>query len=262
MRPLGSHLSAVLPTILCLLLLPSGHAADDQLAITFHIRNRCPFAIWPAAAPNAGHPVIAGGGFFLPSGMTKRIQAPPSWNGRLWGRTGCDFTNNATSKPGCRTGDCLGLLACNGTVGLPPATLLEVTLQAGRGARSFYDVSLVDGYNLPVSVSSRPADPECFIGGCRRSPAGDCPAELQVTDEDGRSVAACKSACLAFDLDQFCCRNAYATPAACRATAYSRAFKDACPSYVSYAFDTPTPLVACAAKEYVVTFCPSTWSSF
>lgn len=92
--------------------------------VTFYISNKCPFPIWPAAAPNAGHPVIADGGFFLPPGQTKRIHAPPTWNGRFWARTGCDF--NSTSKPVCQTGDCESLLSCNGTIGMPPATLVEV----------------------------------------------------------------------------------------------------------------------------------------
>ncbi|MQL80160.1 hypothetical protein Taro_012606 [Colocasia esculenta] len=97
---------------------------DDE-RVTFVIGNMCPFPIWPAAAPNTGHPVIAAGGFFLPSGAARRVKAPPSWNGRLWARTGCDF--DSAAKPGCQTGDCQGRLACNGSVGLPPATLVEAT---------------------------------------------------------------------------------------------------------------------------------------
>ena len=72
--------------------------------VTFHITNECSYPIWPAIAPNAGHPVIADGGFLPHSDLTKLVQVPAAWNGRFWGRTGCNFTS--TSNPACKTGDC------------------------------------------------------------------------------------------------------------------------------------------------------------
>ncbi|KAK8933524.1 Thaumatin-like protein [Platanthera zijinensis] len=229
--------------------------------VSFEIRNDCSFEIWPGVAANAGHPVIADGGFFLPPGGEKRIQAPPSWTGRLWARTGCNFSS--ILKPACQTGDCQGLLACNGTIGLPPATLLEVFLalstQEETSKPSFYDVSLVDGYNIPISVSSKPPNPKCSIQGCKRSVNDVCPQELQILDTGG-DVIACKSACLAFDRDVFCCRESYGSPEKCKPSIYSKLFKEACPSYFSYAYDAPTPLVRCSSKSYVITFCPSKWS--
>ncbi|XP_020574775.1 thaumatin-like protein [Phalaenopsis equestris] len=224
--------------------------------VSFYIRNDCPFEIWPAIAPNVGHPVLANGGFLLSSGKTKRIQAPPQWNGRFWARTDCDFSSNL--NPSCQTGDCQGLLFCNGTIGLPPATLVEVSIQEETSKPSFYDVSLVDGYNLPVSVSARPTNPNCLIQGCKRSVNDVCPEELQILDQK-RDVIACKSACLAFNQDIFCCRGSYQSPEKCKPSMYSKLFKDACPSYFSYAYDTPTPLMSCSSKVYVITFCPSKW---
>ncbi|CAL9042446.1 unnamed protein product [Musa banksii] len=235
-----------------------GELVNGQMVI-FHLNNKCPFPVWPAAAPNAGHPVIADGGFLLPPNQTKRVHAPPTWNGRFWGRTGCDFTT--TSKPGCQTGDCQGLLSCNGTIGTPPATLVEVALQEDQSKPSFYDVSVVDGYNLPIAVSTKPAYRKCWIGGCTKSINSVCPEELQVLDHSGAAVVACKSACLAFDLDLFCCRNSYGKPETCKPSVYSAMFKDACPSYFSYAYDTPPPLVNCYSREYAITFCPSRWGS-
>lgn len=95
--------------------------ANGQASVAFRFHNKCPFPVWPAAAPNAGHPVIAAGGFLLLPNRTRHVRAPPTWNGRFWARTGCDFS----SSRGCRTGDCQGRLACNGTIGTPPATLVE-----------------------------------------------------------------------------------------------------------------------------------------
>ncbi|XP_051141111.1 pathogenesis-related thaumatin-like protein 3.5 [Andrographis paniculata] len=228
-------------------------------ACTFYVSNKCPFPIWPATASNVGHPVVADGGFHLPPGRARRFQAPADWSGRIWARTGCDFTST-NHKPACETGDCDGRLECNGATGLPPATLVEFTLQADRRKPSFYDVSLVDGYNLPVQVETTAAagDRGCRIGGCRKDLKSTCPPELRVVNRRGE-VVACRSACLAFDHDAFCCRNAYGSPDTCRPSVYSKVFKDACPSYFSYAFDEPPPLVSCAADEYVVTFCPQRW---
>jgi hypothetical protein len=235
-------------------------------AIVFHVANKCPFPVWPASAPNTGHPVLAGGGFYVPPGKSRRVVAPATWNGRFWARTGCNFTANGMGAAGCLTGDCEGRLACNGSVGAPPATLVEVSLHEDPAKGSSYDVSLVDGYNLPVAVSATGtgADPnKCAIAGCAKNVNAVCPPELQVTatgSGGGKTVVACKSACLAFGLDAFCCRGAYATPATCRGTVYSRLFKDACPAYYSYAYDTTAATPSgCYAQEYVITFCPSRW---
>ncbi|XP_050381739.1 thaumatin-like protein [Argentina anserina] len=224
--------------------------------VNFYIRNKCPFPIWPATAPNNGHPVIADGGFSLPAGQTKCIIVPGSWSGRIWARTGCNFASNWS--PACETGDCDGRLACNGLIGTPPVTLVQIALQDDKGLPNFYDVSLVDGYNLPISVLSRPVASNCGISGCLKDLKAVCPEELQVLNSEGE-VVACKSACLAFDKDSFCCRNRYGTLEKCKPRVYSKIFKDACPSYYSYAYDSPPPLVNCKANEYVITFCPSGW---
>lgn len=75
------------------------------------------------------------------------LKAPNDWAGRFWGRTGC----NAKSRH-CLTGDCGNRFQCGGNGGAPPVTLAEITLK-GAGGLDYYDISLVDGYNLPVSVS-------------------------------------------------------------------------------------------------------------
>ncbi|KAL6960687.1 hypothetical protein U1Q18_038451 [Sarracenia purpurea var. burkii] len=211
--------------------IPAGNWAAE--AVTIYVRNNCLFPVWPATASNKGQPVIAGGGFYLPPAQSKAIQAP---------------------------GDCDGQLECNGKVGLPPATLVEITLQVDKSKPSFYDVSLVDGYNLPVFVSTKAPSTKCRVGGCVKDLKSECPEELQAVNSGGK-VVACKSACLAFDRDEFCCRNEFGNPEKCRPSVYSKIFKAACPSYFSYAFDAPSPLVNCPSDEYVITFCPSKWGA-
>ncbi|XP_050224223.1 thaumatin-like protein [Mercurialis annua] len=234
----------------------SGPALAHQ--VTFYLHNKCPFPVWPATASNTGHPVIARGGFYLPSGKIQRVDAPWDWTGRIWARTGCNFNSNW--QPACETGDCDGRLECNGLIGTPPATLVQISLQADKRQPNFYDISLVDGYNIPISITNKQLSPKCTINGCLKSLLKSCPYELQVVNDNG-DVVACKSGCLAFNSDSFCCRNEYGTPQKCKPNVYSKIFKDACPNYYSYAFDSPSPLVNCASNEYVITFCPSSWGA-
>ncbi|KAK3227776.1 hypothetical protein Dsin_007638 [Dipteronia sinensis] len=253
MKLLGDSYFALLLFLLWHFVLSGQVLGND---VTFHVNNKCPFSIWPGTASNTGQPLIANGGFYLPSGETKPVTAPWSWSGRIWARTGCSFGSNL--NPACETGDCDGRLECNGLIGTPPVTLVEITVQADKTKLSFYDVSLVDGYNLPVKVTTKQASPNCTIKGCVKNLKSSCPQELQVLNKNGQ-VVACKSACLAFNLDSFCCRNEFGTPQKCKPSLYSKTFKEACPAYYSYAFDMPSPLVTCSSGEFVITFCPSGW---
>uniref|UniRef100_A0A0D3HB57 Thaumatin-like protein n=1 Tax=Oryza barthii TaxID=65489 RepID=A0A0D3HB57_9ORYZ len=153
---------------------------------------------------------------------------------------------------------------CNGAGAAPPATLAEFTLD-GSGGLDFYDVSLVDGYNLPVLVEpsssggggggggSLTSAATCAAAGCAADLNAMCPAELRAG-----GGAACRSACDAFGRPEFCCSGAFANPSTCRPTAYSQVFKSACPRSYSYAFDDPTSTFTCSGgPDYTLTFCPA-----
>ncbi|GLJ40592.1 hypothetical protein SUGI_0837940 [Cryptomeria japonica] len=85
--------------------------------------NNCSFNIWPGVQPRAGYPVLALGGFSLKPNQIKSFNVTKQWEGHIWGRTGCNFTQlNA-----CLTGDCNGKLHCNGTKGKNPLTLVELS---------------------------------------------------------------------------------------------------------------------------------------
>jgi hypothetical protein len=122
-----------------ILLLAAAFAAGAS-ATSFSITNRCTFTVWPAATP-------VGGGRQLNSGDTWNLDIPASTSsGRIWGRTGCSFNGNSGR---CATGDCGGALSCT-LSGQPPLTLAEFTLNGGT---DFYDISVIDGYNLPMDFS-------------------------------------------------------------------------------------------------------------
>ncbi|WVZ61839.1 hypothetical protein U9M48_011651 [Paspalum notatum var. saurae] len=226
---------------------------------SFTIANNCEYTVWPGILSGAGSPELGSTGFELAPGQSQTLPAPAGWSGRLWGRTLC-----ATGKFACATGDCAGSSGgpgCDGNNAAPPATLAEFTLD-GSGGMDFYDVSLVDGYNLPVLVAPQgaAAGGNCAPTGCLADLNDACPADLRVTSS-GDAVA-CKSACEAFGSAQYCCDGAYGSPSTCRPSAYSEFFKNACPRAYSYAYDDATSTFTCAGADttYAITFCPSTES--
>jgi hypothetical protein len=126
-------------------------------ATTFTISNYCAYTIWPGTLSTTG--------FELAPGQTVRLAASAGWSGRMWARTGCVF--DAADAGICQTSDCGGRMECRGAGATPPATLFEVTL-GKAGGEDFYDVSLVDGYNLPVVAIPRALRGQgtCNATGC------------------------------------------------------------------------------------------------
>lgn len=211
----------------------------------FTFVNKCSQTIWPAIL---GSPTLESTGFELPKAGSRTFQVPTGWSGRFWGRTGCTFDDSGHGS--CATGDCgSGQLECNGA-GATAASLVEFTL--GTGSLDFYDVSLVDGYNLPLLVEPSGGSGQCASTGCLEDLNQKCPSELR-TGGGG----ACRSACDAFNTPEYCCKGDYGSPTTCKPSAYSQVFKSACPKSYSYAYDDATSTFTCSAADYVITFCPS-----
>ncbi|CAL1388531.1 unnamed protein product [Linum trigynum] len=239
-----NYISSLTLSFLLLLLTPQG-----ALGASFTFSNRCDYTIWPGILANAGSPKLESTGFELAEGSTRSFQAPTGWSGRFWARTGCTFDDSGSGS--CRTGDCgSGLVECNGLGAAPPATLAEFTL--GTGGQDFYDVSLVDGYNLPMVVEGSGGSGSCTTTGCITDLNQQCPAELKAVEG-----SACRSACEAFGSPEYCCSGAFNTPATCRPSVYSEMFKAACPRSYSYAYDDASSTFTCTGADYIVTFCPS-----
>ncbi|KAF6149669.1 hypothetical protein GIB67_017402 [Kingdonia uniflora] len=241
---------AIISALLLTLLL-SGTTAS---ATVFTLLNRCSYTIWPGSLSGDGAPALAGGGFVLPPGLSVPITAPLGWSGRFWARTGCNFDDNGNGL--CSTGDCGGVVECPGG-GAPPVSLAEFTLGIrGSGSeQDFYDVSLVDGYNIGIGIKPSGGTGNCQYAGCVNDLNTSCPSELQIS-ESGQ-VVACKSACAAFNSPEFCCTGEHSTPATCSPTRYSEMFKNACPSAYSYAYDDASSTCTCTGSDYLITFCPT-----
>ncbi|WJX88464.1 Thaumatin-like protein 1 [Trifolium repens] len=236
------------------------HSLRGLHSATFTIVNKCSYPVWPGILSGAGTEQLATTGFDLQPGESNDVSVPTAWSGRIWGRTLC--STDSTGKFSCITGDCgSSKVECTGSGAIPPATLAEFTLN-GAGGMDFYDVSLVDGYNLPMLVEPHGSGGNCETAGCSVDLNGLCPTELKVkvavegeASGDEKSVA-CKSACEAFGDPQYCCSGAYATPQTCKPSSYSQFFKSACPRAYSYAYDDGSSTFTCASADYLITFCP------
>ncbi|XP_024030263.1 thaumatin-like protein 1 [Morus notabilis] len=228
------------------------------ISTTFTLLNKCEYTVWPGILSNAGVSPLPTTGFVLQKGESKTLTAPSGWAGRFWGRTHCT-TDPTTGKFSCVTGDCgSGKLECSGNGATPPATLAEITLN-GHGGLDFFDVSLVDGYNIPMLFAPQGGSGQnCTSTGCVVDLNGACPSELKVTAVDGGEGVACRSACEAFREPQYCCSGAYGSPDTCKPSSYSQIFKNACPRAYSYAYDDKSSTFTCSAvSSYTITFCPS-----
>jgi hypothetical protein len=231
-------------------------------ATTFTLTNSCGYTVWPGLLSSAGSPPLPTTGFALAPGESRAVDAPAVWSGRIWGRTLCAADDQGSGRFACATGECgSGTVECAGGGAAPPTTLAEFTLD-GAGGNDFYDVSLVDGSNLPMVVvpqgGGAGAGATCGATGCLVDLNGPCPADLKVVGSDGAGIA-CKSACGAYGRPQDCCSGDYGTPATCQPSASSQFFKNACPRAYSYAYDDATSTFTCTSgtASYLVTFCPS-----
>ncbi|KAL6846034.1 hypothetical protein ACP4OV_023482 [Aristida adscensionis] len=231
---------------------------SGALCTTFTLTNSCGYTVWPGLLSSAGSPPLSTTGFELATGESRAVDAPAAWSGRIWGRTLC-AADPGSGRFACATGDCgSGTVECAGGGAAPPASLVEFTLN-GAGNSDFYDVSLVDGSNLPLVVSPQGgAGDSCAATGCAADLNGPCPGDLKVVGADGAGIA-CKSACGAYGRPEDCCSGDHNTPATCQPSASSQFFKNACPRAYSYAYDDATSTFTCTSgtANYLITFCPS-----
>jgi hypothetical protein len=228
--------------------------ASGARRVTF--TNRLGQEIWVAASPDTARPLTATG-WALPPGQSVTITVPNQYNGRFWGRTGCVFHGNAGH---CQTGDCDGKFQCTGW-GTIPATLAEYNLDAWQHL-DFYDISMVDGDNVPIYAYPTSGDapnkvsPDgCVAAGCT-TPV-PCPAALQIFAAG--KVVACESPCAKLGGDQYCCRGQWASRAQCDPAKwpvdYAAIFKRAEPYAYSYVDDDATSVYTCQGTcNYVIVF--------
>ncbi|KAK9286060.1 hypothetical protein L1049_014439 [Liquidambar formosana] len=235
------HLSQLIVLFILIIIVAGSKLSDG--ARVFTLVNECKETIWPGITHGEA---FNASGFALKAGQSAIFTPPAGWGGRIWGRTSCNFDKNGNGT--CQTGSCGTSLKCT-SPGTPPASIADFTL----GDIDYYDVSFVDGFNLPIVVAAVNGKGNCSTAGCDRDLRQNCSSELSVKS-NGKTIA-CRSACDYFNTDEYCCRGVYGSPMTCMATNYSRSFKQVCPAAYSYAYDDPTSIVTCTGADYIVTFC-------
>ncbi|KAI5454371.1 hypothetical protein NCC49_004426 [Naganishia albida] len=246
---------------------------------TFTIINQCTQPIWTGIFNTDGHPpmVFADNaqkttGFKLESnGGKKRLTAPDQWGGRIWPRTNCKQQGGQFV---CQSGNCPGTDE-NCTQTGEVCTLAEFSLFPENG--DWYNLSLVDGFNIPMQIKLSKTTAECPNLTCSTDILKTCPKQLL---DFGGSV--CSSACkkkLALGSyknldtgaivkgDRNCCTGPFDVPGTCPAEGvdYYNVFKSACPDAYAHAYDDKKSLQQCPKSvqpDYTITFCPAPAPSY
>ncbi|KAF8603581.1 thaumatin-like protein [Ceratobasidium sp. AG-I] len=236
-------------------------------ARTFTVTNACPFTIWPAVYTNltmgSAVPLVETGWEAMPQ-TSKTFYVPDNWAaGRIWGRRSCNFWN-VQGQTSCLTGGCDGGLNCT-QPGAPPSTLAEWTLSPTADRFDYYDVSLVDGYDLPMRIST---NKDCPVAECPVDLIDGCPDALKGPYDSSGYASGCQTSCFAnVDGNPYnstnCCSGAFSAPDRCPSSgvAYYDYFKGRCPNSWAYTFDEPSgnALKTCSGQhqaDYTLTFCP------
>ncbi|XP_065158962.1 uncharacterized protein [Atheta coriaria] len=222
-------------------------------AVDFEIQNNLPGAIWVGILGNGGKAPLANGGFVLEAYASRTVSSDDQWAGRFWARTWCD-----PNTQHCQTGDCGNRLECAGNGGAPPVSLAEITLRGWQG-QDFYDISLVDGYNVKASIEPINGNGDCKAVRCATEINDICPDDLkQAGGDHGEYTVACFSSCAKYNTDEYCCRGNWGLPTTCDPNTWAvnsaTVFKQACPDAYSYAYDDLTSTFTCVSNHYKVTF--------
>jgi len=217
-------------------------------AQTFTVVNNCSYTVDPGIYPA----VYQNGGWSMAPGTSVSFAPGNTFNGRIWGRIGC----NSASPAQCSTGQCGGTgLQCAGTTGQTGTSLAEFNLNAS--GTDWYDVSYVDGIDNPIGVQI--SNGSCVSPNtCSSAVVSNCPSGL-------KSGSYCLSPCTETGNPEFCCTGAYGTSATCNPSTWPAADSEYvsnihsyCPNQYAYAYDDNVGLHTCpTGSNYTITFCPN-----
>jgi hypothetical protein len=217
---------------------------DVSTGRKLYIENQCSYTIWTLG----GNGMFGGGPLKSGPGTAFVTTFPGGFSGRLWPRSGC----NAGGQNCTQTGN---------------DTLAEFTLTAGMDS-DWYDISLVDGFTIPVGIIQLSAP---WTMGPGYVPGGTLD---KVTQQCGSPICAA-------DLDPGChvsqqekdatgnvwgCKNGQSSNGGAGPTPVTEYLKMGCPTSYTYPYDDPQSLFLCksaaqnngvGAKDYKIIYCPT-----
>ncbi|KAF8754527.1 thaumatin-like protein [Rhizoctonia solani] len=205
----------------------------------FTVYNACPFTIWPAVWTNTSYgnafPLVEGG-WEAPTNTSKQFAVPDNWAaGRIWGRRGCDFSNPKDKVPIPASQE-VNPVRIDGAA---PTTLAEWTLSPTDDRADYYDVSLLDGFDLPIRITP---SAECPAAECAVDLVATCPEPLRIPTDQNQPAQADFVFC---ELDgnpgnsANCCTGQFSTQEACPSNniAFFDYFRGSCPTAYAWTFD-------------------------
>ncbi|WVQ93099.1 hypothetical protein IAU59_000163 [Kwoniella sp. CBS 9459] len=246
------------------------------------VNNKCPAPIYVSIGSPSGGALAADGSPQPASWMQQvgeyEFTVPDDWkDGRVWAQTGCD---SATGTPNCKIGNCGGGVCDGKQYGTPGATLAEFGF-SGYAGQDFYDISMVDGYNLPMQIDVQGGNCPTASCGVQQDIIEICDPSL-VYPKGSNKMYSCGSACIAGVQFQqgtsgslvsadmadtpVCCQHAGVGVAAtdCPNTyiPFYKQMKELCHDGYIYPKDDmyPGSILACPGSgnpSYTVTFCPN-----
>lgn len=207
------------------------------------VQNNCGSVVTVGVLTNGVSSGSAEQSFDLTTGASQTISKGDTWGGRIWGRYQC---SGAAGKD---------VANCGVPGATNPATLAEFFFKGANG-RDFYDISLVDGYNIHMAITPHEdgGASNGYTCGAPKCAMSSCPPEYAVTDSTG-NVISCQSSCSKTGSPQDCCSGSYNTPETCKPSSDSLEVKSECPDAYSFAYDDQKSTFECAASSYTVTFC-------
>jgi hypothetical protein len=181
------RLPAILIALTLLLGIPAGANAPIAYATTDHtvtLVNASGQTLWIGSTVNADGSVNFTSLPELADGQSATVTIPEDvspnhWRGKFFARQGC--SGNSGSTFSCLVGDC-GPYADHCTTGEQPASLAEFNFDANDSLAPWYDVSYVNAFSLPITISPDNAPPpppgggSCQEMGCPDDLLPYCPA--------------------------------------------------------------------------------------
>ncbi|EYU27086.1 hypothetical protein MIMGU_mgv1a022185mg, partial [Erythranthe guttata] len=191
----------------------------------FTIQNRCSYIIWLQHTPALSSPTAA-----LHCRPGALFNSKPCWAGRAISGSGSAVSSTTLATTTARPA-------------IAPASSRFLRCEPGRRIQRRRRSANDGGFG------------DCRYATCAGNVISSCPKELQLVDGGGGAVVACKSACVAFHMPEYCCNGDHSSLETCGATAYSLLFKGLCLSTYSYAYDDRSSTLTCSGSDYSITFC-------
>ncbi|GGZ72456.1 thaumatin family protein [Streptomyces echinoruber] len=156
-------------------------AAAAAVAHTVTLVNHTGRTVWVGSTVNADGSRQLTGLPVLQPGQSATLTVPETsdpghWRGTFFARMGCSGTPGSTFH--CQVGDC-GRYADHCETGEQPVSLAEFNFDTADGPAPWYDVSYVNAFSVPITITPINAGPGgggCATMGCSDNLLPLCPA--------------------------------------------------------------------------------------